>query len=80
MGNSTLWTLHLETNFLEMNFPNKLFVHILLIFLFVQTFFSWYLTISKKETSLSLTKAADIFVLNSVMVITKNQPQFYMFT
>ena len=38
---------------------------------FVQVFITWYLTISRRETLISFSKALNIFVLNSVTDITK---------
>ena len=38
---------------------------------FEQVFITWYLTISRKETLISFSKALDIFVLNSVTDSTK---------
>ena len=38
---------------------------------FEQVFITWYVTISRKETLISFSKALDIFVLNSVTDSTK---------
>ena len=66
-------------------FGNKTSFYILLLssfcLKFVQTFITWYLTISIKETLISFSKAVNIFAWNSVTDITKKiNPQFYLLT
>ena len=65
-------------------FGNKTFFDILLFssfcLKFVEIFLTWYLTISRKETLISFTRAVNMFVLNSVTDITKKiNLQCYIF-
>ena len=62
-------------NIQRANFGTKTLSYILPLrnfcFKFVQVFITWYLTISRKETLISFSKAVNIFVLNSVTDITQ---------
>ena len=73
MGNSMLQTLHSEGKFLELKLFLTYFSYAIFCLKFVQVFITWYmyLTISRKETLISFSKAVNIFVLSSVTDITK---------
>ena len=65
-----LQVLHSETNFLETNFLNKIYI--------AQKILTGYQIISRKETFLSLPKAPNVFVLNSITDITKKSTYNFM--
>ena len=78
-GNSML---HVTCNFLETNFLNKLILHSFQFIICANIPYIRYLTISRKKTFVSQTKASKIFLLNSDCCrhYKKINLQFFVFT